>query len=144
MLRRWTEWAYILWMVLTLPSMPLVHPAAFTTAVCHVILKIRLPRSVRGPVLSFVCFMNRYMHWDCITVLMLWSCENMFLTHFTVMVFIQTGSHNISAPVMLWCNEIIPQDWIKENIQVQMLYKFFVKCTVLPPGGLFHPGLPYR
>lgn len=101
--RRWTEWLYILWMVSTLPSMPLVN---FPAAVCHVILKIRLFRSVRGPALSFVWFMNRYMHWDCITVLMLWSCENMFwvslkLTHFTVVAFIQTESHSISAPVML-------------------------------------------
>lgn len=143
--RRWREWVYILWMVSTLPSMPLMNfPAAFTKAVCHVILKIRLFRSVRG------CFMNSYMHWDCITVLMLWSCENMFGV--IVDSFHSHGLHPDRKPQHLGpsntlfgrCNEIIPQDWIKENIQVQVLYNFFVKCTVLPPGGLFHPGLSYR
>lgn len=100
--------------------------SCFHKAVCHVILIIRLFRSVRGPALSFVCFMNRYMHWDCITVLMLWSCENMFwvslkLTHFTVMAFIQTESHSISAPVMLSSADAMK---LYHKIELKKTFKF--------------------
>lgn len=119
--RQWREWVYIFWMVSMLPPMPLMNfPAAFTKAVCHVILRIRLFQSVRGPTLSFV-FCDH-----CVDFMVM---REYVLGVIKVDSFHSHGLHPDRKPQHLdpsnapfgGCNEIIPQDWIKENVQVQIL-----------------------